>query len=316
MQRFTLIKQHPSVQLAHLYEHLFCDAAKSFLYRQGLFKYLDFSLYGTTYEQGGIIEIDAEGFTSNAQTSLQALTDLKILLEDEALHVAFRQIAAEEDYLLASRSHEAVKYELSLLNNIKWQYIDEFSILDTKSVRRSSQPLYLSNDRSRQPYRMTVKIVLESHASKKHRLLSPLFRQLVELTLPTIADQLSMQFGYYGEGDVFKDRTAKVDLLVYGEKKNIDLRECLDLIRYTIEFQIKKDAFSRLIEVLQSLSHTSNSPFVWNTADILKETGIMIGTRGWQRIATHENLALLWPHMSVEVQLGKQKLTANLPPLL
>lgn len=106
-----------------------------------------------------------------------------------------------------------------------------------------------------------------------------------------------------------------MDLLIVGEKEDIDLKECSDLLQDTIQFQIEKRAFDRLIEGLRNLSHTNNSPLIWNTADILKETGVMIGTKGWQQLATHENLALLWPHISIEVKLGRQKLTAKLPSL-
>lgn len=316
MQRFTLIKQYSSVQLAHLYEHLFCNAAKSFLYQQGLFKYLDFNLYGTTYEQGGIVEIDVEIYTPYVRSAILSLDQLPVQLDNKSVHLALMQIIAEEGHFFSDETYdyEAILKELAELDRVNWQQIDDFKALDTNTIRRRNDPLCLSNT----PYRsrkLVTTISLDADIAKEHRTLLGLFRHATELILPTVADQLSIQLGYYAEGDIFKSRTAKVDLLVAGTEEDTNLEEYLDTLQDTIKFQIEKEAFSRLLESLQNLSHANNNPITWNTTDILKKTGVMIGAKGWQQLATHENLALLWPHMSIEVKLGRQKLTAKLPPL-
>src|SRR5690554_3606901 len=136
MKSITLIKRHPSVQLAHLYEHLFVMRAKDLFFKKGLYKGLDYWITGTTFEQGGLVKVSYDLY-SDAAIALEEDIQKNLLdLEDTTqISRALSQIVAEEPLVLQITNKQRLLKELGKLDNKPWLIDDEVDAIDTKNIR-------------------------------------------------------------------------------------------------------------------------------------------------------------------------------------
>ncbi len=307
-----LIKHHPSIELGHLYEHLFCMKIKSHMYKNGLFKYIDFSLRGLTFEESGLIDIELVLYTKEAKEELQKILEFSIDIDDKSVGIALLQLLAEEELPVYIEDSKKVIDELKLLDSQPWQQIDEFEIFDSSEFETHPGPLYITDQHQPKATIITSSLRLNNEFTKEHRKLLPLFRKIATLITETAQDRLSIKFGTYYEKKYFKNGSLGAESLIHHTNKSVQLenftKEYVETIRYITDHQV----FDKLVSWLQNISYKESSCEAPETRDSYKETGIYIGSKGWNKLSTKDNLNLLLSNTNLEIEFNNKKIIKKL----
>ncbi len=317
MKSIILTKSHPTIQLAHLYEHLFVGRINQFFYDKGLFKYLDYTVAGTTWDNGGIIIINCDLYSKAAINLIDDIVQLRIQHEDGHKNVsrALTQIVAEEAYTIYVSDSQIVLDELEMLNQQPWQNLDSFSTLDTKTIRQKSKPIYLTTQLQSKPRELKLSLVLDEPFAKDNRRLLPLFNVLSHILLYTLSDRVSATTGTYVKkiGEPTKPTRLTSRLLVSRQEiALLDLQDISIVAHKTIEHAVNDQTLQRIVEEFSSVSYNLRPNEAPNTENMLRDCGILIGSKGWKDIATHENLSKLLSNMSMSIRFGKNTQTIKL----
>ena len=174
MKRLILIKPSSSIDLAHLYEHIFCMHIEELFYNNHLFQYLDYSLVGKTYH-GSVVYVDLELYTENAIRLANEVSTLTLTLNKKVLFTAMVQLLAEEEEPLGSTGYDNVKRALEALHKQPWQNVDDIELVDAKEIRKKTSPFYIAEGKARPARKLTTSILLDPDFATSHRELLPLF---------------------------------------------------------------------------------------------------------------------------------------------
>lgn len=308
-----LLKNHPSVQLAHLYEHLFSISIKSHMYRLGLFRYVDFSLHCTTFEQGGLIEVDLDLHAPRAKRQGAKIPELPVDLNDNTVGMALLQLLAEEKSPVYIKSLVTAKKALKELAAQPWQSIQELEVFEARTAHLRSGPIYIADGSQPRAQKITTSLALEHNFVLNHGHLLPLFHQVATLIILNTHDQLSIKNGLYFRNLYWQSRTLQANLLSHRTNPiAIDLNRLADDQLKTVKYISKHNGFTRLKDWLQNLSYASDATDAPETNKAYLETGVYIGPKGWQKIATEQNIFLLLKHTNLRMRCGDQTSTARL----
>lgn len=318
MKNVTLIKCHPVIQLGHLYEHLFLRCINNFFYEHGLFKMLDYAAYGVTYEEGGIITAVVELYSDEAIKLSGRIDQLHINFDDEGYDIstALFQVTAEEpDKLYISDLNKVVK-ELKQLDQDPWQHIDSIDVLDTKTIRRKNKPIYLTNQPEMKPKILRLSIHLDEDTAGTHRELSPLFMFIGRIILMTIGNRVGATYGTYA-GELYGNKQySLVSELLISQKalSGAQLAKVAQTIEETLTHSLNKKTYMRIIASLSSVSYVYAPDIAPNLERMITETGVLVGEKGWRRLATIQNIESLLSDSRIELKLGRQTIVLPLPP--
>lgn len=317
MQKIILIKTHPSIQLAHLYEHLYCTRLKELFYEHGLYKYLDFAMSGTTFDHGGLVEIDIELYTPKAIALGSELQHQKISPDQTSISTTFTQILAEEEFPVNTTGLDNVSDTLLALDQLPWQHIDDFDVLDAKTSKQQKKPVYIDYSHHLPTRKITTKLLLNQEFTVQHRELIPLFRHLAKLITFTVQDQLSLMHGYYYDEVSFHSKVHRTYLQAILKVANlnndtVDLERDIKHSKHIVNKLRSTGAFDRLLRELKMTSYSERFWVAPNTYDNFDETAVYIGSKGWQRLATPGNLASILENTTLEMQFGPHKLSSTL----
>jgi hypothetical protein len=316
MKRLILIKQSNAIDLAHLYEHIFCMRIEEFFYNKHLFQYLDYSLVGKTYH-GGVVYIDLELYTQAAISLAKELQALAITLDEATITTAVMQLLAEEEEPLSGTGYDDVKQALETLHEQPWQDIDDVELVDVKGVRRRTKPFYIAEGKPLPARKLITGVLIDTAFAATHRELLPLFRQFAWLINSTLQGALPEANGYYSLKDVYKNTKETIGLFNTFKVANTndmdvqlpdDLETCLEVVHDLQQY----GAFAHYMDELCNLSYYDRPNLAPNLEKNYEDTLIFIGPKGWQKIATNENYELLLKHMSIEVKFGRDKVSQAL----
>lgn len=307
MKQIVLIKQSNSIQLAHLYEHIFCTQVDALFYDNGLFPHLDYKLTGRAYQRG-VVYISVQSYTEEAETLASRISTLETPLNQDAISTAASQLIAEKEYAFDGQGYDAVKQTLEELDVQPWQNLDTTDIIDTIKVRRKAQPFYIAEELPLAARKLTVDVSLNVDFAVAHRDLLPLFRQLTLLASMTLQNVLSDKYGYYSKSDDYEENKQTVGISNIFKVPNgadVDIEDNLATCQKVIGDLQHHDAFSRLTNELSEISLYYEPDCAPNPENTFVNTGIIIGAEGWKRTATVENCELLLKNMSIEIKYGR-----------
>lgn len=314
MKQLILVKQSNSIQLAHLYEHLFCASVDTWFYRQHMFQHLDYFLVGRTY-YNGIVYIDLTLHTDSATRAANQVSALDIRLDNEAIGIAASQLIAEKEEPFSGKGIDAVRQALEELHHRPWQPLDDVGVIDPISVRRKPGVLYIAEGKSLPARKLTTSIKLDAAFAVDHRELLPLFRQFAWLVTENLQTVLADEFGFFSFDDTFKSTKKRIELTNIFKVPNGDDAALDDVVRSckTLVQDLRRyNAFMRLTHDLTRYTHFHQSYLLPHPENNLVDTGILIGTKGWKQTATEANCSLLLKHMSIEVRYGRERVTRSL----
>jgi len=308
MKRLILIKQSRSIDLAHLYEHVFCRHVDELFSNNDLFPYLDYSLVGKTY-YGGIIYIDLELYSNAAILLAANISSLDIKTDEAIISVAVDQLMAEKDSIFHSQGYEKVKEALRELHDVSWQDIDTVNLIDVKIFRRVKQPFYLSHVTNKKASNFTLGIILDSDFASSYSELLPLFRQVAWFITVVLQEKLSSSCGYYSFTDEFirnKRITGQYNTFKVAYITEVNINQNLEVCKKAIHKLFEHNAFSRFMSDLRNVSYYTDSYIAPNLEKNYEDTLMVIGSLGWQSIATDKNCDSILKHMTISLKCNKE----------
>lgn len=311
MKTIILVKQHPVIQLGHLYEHLFLQCVNEFFYSHGLYKSLDYGVHGTTFEHGGVITVECSLYSREAIRLGDEIEQLHIDFGKDNSNItkALFQIAAEEPYVPYVSNRKTVTEELSRLDNQPWRSVDSIDILDTKAIRRKNKLLYLTHQKQIKPRQIQVTISLDRDFANSHREILPLFVFVGRVILLTASNRTCAAHGLYS-GELYpKTYTSLTSELLVSKQGslNVSIETMSDVVKETTLQVLNHATYTRLEDELSSVRYELGSNVMPNFEDILTQTGILMGAIGWRKTATIDNIKLLLEHTSIEIKFGRDK---------
>lgn len=297
MKHFTLVKYHPCIQLAHLYEHLFVTTVADYLYRHGQYKLLDYALNGATYDSGVII-ISAECYAKTSAKLLQDLATMKTDFGEAPFYLpisrALLQIIAEEPEAIFIGDVDTIIGELRLLDDQPWQDLDSVELLpkDVHGDKKLLDLMYTTD----QPAVKPRKIKLQLHLSDPSIELRMLWRELVRFLNLSIGQKVCQEFGTYFTDESVKDSansTTVVSIFLVNSHilPAIKIEEIAASVKHTLETITMPEVLQRFANYLSLASCSANPNAAPDEDRILREFGAILGSAGWKKIASVENLS-------------------------
>lgn len=310
MKTVVLIKQHPVIQLGHLYEHLFLRRVNAFFYEHGLFKLLDYAAHGTTYEEGGVITVECNLYSSEAIALGSEIEQLRIDLGKENCNVstALHQIVAEEPNKLYVGDKVKLLQEIKRLDNEPWQSIDNLGILDTKTIRRKNTLIYLTDKKQARPQMMRLSIRLNKDFADTHRELLPLFMFVGRIILLAAGNQVAAAHGAYAGKLYGKNQLSLIsELSITKQTPTLtSIEKARETIQEMLRHMLNDATYARIVANLSSMNYETTPCEALNLNELLTETNVLIGTIGWLSIATSDNIKNLLKQATLEVKLGHE----------
>jgi hypothetical protein len=313
MKQLLLIKHSGSIQLAHLYEHIFCTQVNKFFYDNHLFLRLDYALSGTSYNSG-IICIELELYTKAALALANQVPTFNVTIDTASISIATKQLMAEEERPFDNTGHNTIIQALKELHELPWQDIDKMQQLDAKTIRRTPYPFYVAEGKSLQVSELTANTWLDVRFIQSHRELLPLFHKLAWLLLVNYRHTLADIYGYYSIDDSFVSSQKKVGLsntfrVIPGRDTRIELSDNLKTVLSVVQDLRQHNGLIRYMAELRETSYYNHSDIAPNVEETYEDTLIFIGAEGWRQLATDENCDLLLRNMSIEIQSGREKVS-------
>jgi len=318
-----LIKQHNSHHVARLYMHLFCMAVDNFFYDKQLFPYLDYDL--STRVVRGIIYVRIPLYTTKAKRLSKELAKLKIPLDDESRTIAVLQIAVDKQQMFGivgdkEPDFETLNRELGALDARLWQDIDNFDLVSPQDNQLVSGTFYPFLEKEVIATReVNVTFSLDKPFAGAHRELLPLFWNLAMLTSSNIGRELYENVGFYGTATSHRPKN-RTTALVRHYRAAADVVQQLNNTRDIINDAIldlgDNDAYKRMAAELRSVSLSTPDRMFPDPIVMHDRTGIIVGSKGWNRIATDENCSLILSHMKVTVSTGRKRISVKIGSVL
>ncbi len=304
------------IQLGHLYEHIFCAHVCRYFHERQLFPYLDYSLIGKTYHEG-IIVIDIELYSAKAREAAAAIPTLTLTFDKRSVEIAACQLMAELEGPPRGTTYDALVAALEDLERQPWLPLDELTTVDVKKVRRRAGPLYISEGAPVPTRRVTISLLLDPEVAASHRHLLPLFRAITGFVSLTCSDAVADAFGFFCSQDTFVSTpkaTGMRAILLAPRVRECDIApsKIIALCQETRTTLQDAGAFTRLVEDFRCISYSERYEFAPNLETIYEDTLILVGAKGWRDLANEENCTLLLAHTSLEVKVGRDKVTARL----
>jgi len=314
MKQYIYLKPSPSIQLGHLYEHVFCMQLNALLRSKGLYSFLDYAITGKTYH-GGMVYLQIDLYTKRRINIKKLVAKMAIKFDQATVSLGISQIIAEKGVMLGGNGYDKIITELEQLHKQSWVAIDDFDILDAKNIRRKSYPIYTTD----QPVSNTKKLKLSINLNtNRDRNMIPLFRQISHLILLNIENAVCDKFGYFACDNSFisdKHSTKLTHIFNVGAA-HIEPQAIANTALEIIQSMVKDRALVRFGSQLRSMSYAKKPLEATDFEKNYEDTLVFIGAKGWKSSASPDNISKVLNASSFELIYGKQNANTALIDVL
>lgn len=310
-QRLILIKTTPYSETGHLYEHLYVTALNRYFLTRSLYTYLDYHVEAFTSGKG-IIYFTITLYSDQAIACVDNVSRLKIDMTLIDTHV--RQLALENGSTMDVADASKVHAELQRLDDEPWINIHDLEHINMQDKELPSDVLHVSDTTYRRS-KMYVNVTFEGGnllADKPELLV--LFRQLSLLLLHNYTAALCNQTEAYSVQDDFYDYgdSASTINTYYVSAPSWDLPASVDIMQRVTQQIMHPSVLDKFALQMQANFSGQGSFSDPDDMQIYQETGLLIGTKGWQNLATSQNIASILARSSVEVKVGRKRTKISL----
>lgn len=308
-----LIKQHNSHEVAHLYEHLFGMAVDDLFYDHKLFPYLDYEYVAKTIR--GVLYFSLVLHTIKARRLKSAIYGIRISVVDETFYTAIIQLSTELKHNVSVVGNNianwnAVREELLEIDKSPWQKIDDVDIIEPKLIKLIPGSLYIPRDKTALPIReISVRFAINGNLTNNKELL-PLYSEISELMSENVRADLYSQFGLYSI-DVrrdYKNKAWELTHIFNVVDINPPNRQSLsEAVENSLIDLRDSGAFQRLTGQLRNADFNDTSKASPGVHHIFKQTGLLVGEKGWQRIATTDNCDIIRSNIKVILAIDQEE---------
>jgi len=276
----------------------------------GLYKMLDYSAEGTTYDQSGVTIVKCDLYTPEAQALEDQILKLRIDLgEDNAyVTIALQQITSEESNTISISDKHSLIGSLISLDAQRWETLDDYTILNTRERPLELDPIFITSTPNTKPQTLRMTFGVDNTVRAD---LFPLFNFIARMLSHTVSDVLGKDVGYYS-GELHGDaRPLRVVNEMISSDENTAVSAVLDSSLRAIRDICTDSAVQRLSRELSEIDYKKSA---WSAPDmdrILEETEVLVGSAGWASVATSENILRVLDHMSLSVEFGSQSISGS-----
>jgi hypothetical protein len=303
-KRLILLKVSPYTEVGHLYEHLYLTSLRQYFADNQLYSHLDYSIHAGTYENG-VVYLEISLYTPAAITHKDEITKLPLNHSDISRHL--RQISLENHHQTQPINQSELQEALKQLENRPWENIDELGVLNLQNMQPKTDLIKQTTTVYRR-FRLHANIAIDGRKLFTHQPeLLALFHQLSLFILHNYIDALCRQTGTYSSQDTFFDYgdAAALENTFYIDTAFDHFETCVDIAQNTLASILTHTVLTGFIEQLSINSYTNGDLSAPDDTRIYQETGLFIGSTGWQQLATTQNTKALLANMFFELKLGK-----------
>ena len=206
---------------------------------------------------------------------------------------ALSQITAEESEAIFIGDIAMIIDNLRMLNDQSWQELDSVELLprDTLEDKKLLDLIYVTD----QPATKPRKIKLQLQFSDPSIELRILWRELAHFLNLSIGQRICQEFGAYftheGARDSAGSTTVISTFLINPRIMPItQIEEIAASVKRTLETITKPEVLQRFVNYLSLASYYSNPHAAPDENRLLREFGAILGSAGWKKIASVENL--------------------------
>ena len=298
MNHFSLVKYHSCVQLAHLYEHLFVNTVTEYLYHHSQYKLLDYALNGETHTSG-VLLIQGECYNTKVSTLLENIATMPADLNggnpgNLPVAKAMSQLLAESANDLYIGDPDEIISELALLNSMPWKPLDTIDLLPkpAATVNNSTDLIYETNQSTKKAPNIELSLSITEQPIE----LRMLWREFAKYLSLSIGQAICQRFGAYFLQESAKNTlnaTVATSIFLTSSylQPKIKLEDIVTTVKHTFTTITQPEVLHRFSQYLSSLSYANNPHAAPDSSRIAQEFGIIVGARGWRRLATLENLS-------------------------
>lgn len=303
MELLNYIKIYPSIQVAHLYEHLFCDELFRQLHAKSLHSYIDYQIEANTYYRGFILmEVYVRQDIRDEVSAL--IKNVQIEINEKSIEIGLAQLSSEKECVMRGEMN-GIRAMLHELNAMSWEQVDTFSVYDSFKVRHPSFPLF-ATDAKLSTRKVNIEIILEKQFYNENRRLAPLFYAMAYGFLGDTSDMLQEKYAYH----IFDDQVQDTNGLSLRNKFRFvsGCRQDVGVILHDSENVITKivrnGSLERFVNLLQSQKYLYRNPFI-DERHIFEVTGVLTGFAGWKEIASMSNVLSILQKTQLKVSMGR-----------
>ncbi len=298
MESFHLFKPCGDHLVAHLYEHLVMQTLHRQLFEAGLFQAIDYQAYGIVYSDAGVMGIDVTLYTMQAERFVAQLRQPVAEYDDAMIDCALRQIIAEKGYPLTYHDRLALHEALHQLDTEPWYDAQDIDVLQCLGETAPRGIIAQREEWEADVMEYTIDISIDLEPGDPR---AAVFIELTHAIQANTAALLQRTYGYYNHG---YDRectagrhTERQYLLVTGREDYS--AQVYNLYELMIRMIRAQGGWQRLLERLQVVDYREQSaPSIVNMIDDLR---MVVGARGWRRIATAETVDDLLDRLTITV---------------
>jgi hypothetical protein len=306
MKRLTLVKTSNNHNIAHLYEHIFCNQLEKLFIKNRLINYLDYHYDARTY-YGGFIHIQILLFTPAAERVIGQLEQCNPSFDEHTTRMAELEIMAEKQARAVGDLKKIVK-SLQALHVTPWQHIDEVGVINTQDIRHASRVLRFY-DAPRSDFRLlscTASLAREPDLTLE--VARPLFRITTDTILNNLTLMLTRDYAYFGY-DKSWGYTSSSPRNV--RKYRVYKQQVVQLVTITESYEdlIQTILKDRLVEkILAYIGDASyEQPFgAPDELELYENSGLLVGGAGWREIATPENIMKILHSVDLTLSYAKE----------
>lgn len=298
MESFHIFKPCGDHLVAHLYEHLVMQTMHRQLFEAGLFQAIDYQAYGIVYFDAGVMGIDATLYTMQAERFVAQLRQPVAEYDDAMIDCALRQIIAEKGYPLTYHDRLALHEALHQLDTEPWYDAQDIDVLQCLGETAPRGIIAQREEWEADVMEYTIDISIDLEPGDPR---AAAFIELTHAIQANTAALLQRTYGYYNHG---YDRectagrhTERQYLLVTGREDHS--AQVYNLYELMIRMIRAQGGWQRLLERLQTVDYREQSaPSIVSMIDDLQ---MIVGARGWHRIATAETVDDLLDRLTITV---------------
>jgi hypothetical protein len=273
----------------------------------------------------GTIYVRISLYAPKAKKFSQEIAKLKIPIDETSRAIAILQIAVDKQQAFGivgdkEPDFDTLNKELIKLETRPWQDIDSFDLIDPQDNQLEQGAFYMLRDKKELATRnVNIAFSLDKSFADTHGQLLPLFWHLTLQTSANIHCGLYDQLGFYGIGTSHRPKN-RMTTLVQHYRAASDITQNLDDIQGLINDMIldlnDNNAYIRMTSELRSVSLSVPDRMFPDPMVIFERTGVILGAKGWKRIATDKNCALVLSHMKVTVSSGRNRSSVKISSIL
>lgn len=267
-----------------------------YLYRHGQYKLLDYALNGATYDSGVII-ISAECYAKTSAKLLQELAMMKTDFGKAPFYLpisrALSQIIAEEPEAIFIGDVDTIIGELRLLDDQPWQDLDSVELLpkDVHGDKKLLDLMYTTDQSAVKPRKIKLQLQLSDQSIE----LRILWRELVRFLNLSIGQKVCQEFGTYFTDESVKDSANSTTVVsIFLVNSHIlpatKIEEIAASVKNTLGTITMPEVLQRFANYLSLASYSTNPHAAPDEDRILREFDAILGSAGWKKIASVENL--------------------------